>query len=91
MQEVMTSAARATTKNQAVLGEDSEYRVIDLRRFIVSLWKRRHFILKWAVGGMLLGYGAAWLMHPKYDATVRLMPPTPKQTVPRPDHEPHGC
>jgi tyrosine-protein kinase Etk/Wzc len=80
MQEVMTSAARATTKNQAVLGEDSEYRVIDLRRFIVSLWKRRHFILKWAVGGMLLGYGAAWLMHPKYDATVRLMPPTPKQT-----------
>lgn len=74
----MTSTARATTGRQAQRQDDSEYRVIDLRRFIVALWKRRYFVAGWALGGMLLAYGSAWLIHPQYDATVRMMPPTPK-------------
>ncbi|HEV2578648.1 MAG TPA: Wzz/FepE/Etk N-terminal domain-containing protein [Acidobacteriaceae bacterium] len=74
----MTSRARTATHNDVVSAEDPEYRVIDLRRFVVSIWKRRYFIVGCAIAGALLAYGAAWLMHPKYDATVRLMPPTPK-------------
>jgi uncharacterized protein involved in exopolysaccharide biosynthesis len=28
---------------------------------------------------MLVAYGLSWAIHPQYDATVRLMPPTPRQ------------
>jgi uncharacterized protein involved in exopolysaccharide biosynthesis len=84
MQDVMTRTARTATHSDVagdmVSAEDPEYRVIDLRRFVVSIWKRRYFIVGCAIGGALLAYGAAWLMHPQYDATVRLMPPTPKTT-----------
>ena len=67
-------------RSQETLRDDSDYRVIDLRRLVVALWKRRYFIAGCAIGGMLLAYGGSWLIHPEYDATVRLMPPTPKAT-----------
>lgn len=66
------------TPAQRAVEEDAEYRVVDLRRFVAALWKRRWYLLGCTVGGALLAYGAAWLMHPQYDATVRLMPPAPK-------------
>lgn len=82
MQEILTDQAGSSTRDvrMPVAGEgESEYRVIDLRRFIYRLWRRRYFIVWWAVGGMLVVYGLSWLIHPQYDAIVRLMPPTPKQ------------
>jgi tyrosine-protein kinase Etk/Wzc len=74
MQDVMSTA----TRGQAALTENSEYRTVDLRRHVAALWKRRYFVIGCAIGGGLLAYGAGWLMHPQYDATVRMMPPTPK-------------
>jgi tyrosine-protein kinase Etk/Wzc len=59
---------------------DPEYRVISLRRFLFLLWRHRYFVLLCALGGMLLCWGCAFLLHPMYDAEVRLMPPTPRQT-----------
>jgi uncharacterized protein involved in exopolysaccharide biosynthesis len=57
---------------------DAEYRVIDLRRFVFQLWFRRYLILTWALAGMVLCGGLAFVMHPMYDATVRMMPPSPR-------------
>ena len=68
-----------TVTNETMNADESEYRVIDLRRFIYRLWVRRYFIVWCAIGGMLVVYGLSWTIHPQYDATVRLMPPTPKQ------------
>lgn len=58
---------------------DAEYRTIDASRFLFLLWRRRYFVLVCALVGMVLCGGVAFLIHPAYDATVRLMPPTPKQ------------
>jgi uncharacterized protein involved in exopolysaccharide biosynthesis len=57
---------------------DAEYRVIDLHRLVFQLWRRKYVVLTWALAGMLLCYAIAWLMHPMYDATVRMMPPSPQ-------------
>lgn len=78
MPDVMTSSARLTANQQSVMTETSEYQVIDLRKLVVGLWKRRIFLAGCALGGMLLAYGYAWSVHPQYDATVRMMPPAPK-------------
>jgi uncharacterized protein involved in exopolysaccharide biosynthesis len=82
MQETLTNETGSSTRSGRTpdaSASDPEYKVIDLRRFIYQLWKRRYFVLWWAIGGMLVVYGASWLIHPQYDAEVRLMPPTPKQ------------
>ncbi|HEY4009394.1 MAG TPA: Wzz/FepE/Etk N-terminal domain-containing protein [Acidobacteriaceae bacterium] len=70
----------SVTDDNALRGDDSEYREVNLSRMILSLWTRRYFILRCALAGMLLVYGMSWLITPKYDAEVELMPPTPKQT-----------
>ena len=54
---------------------DPEYRILDLARYLRRMWRRRYFIVLASIGGALLGYGSALLQHPRYDATVRLMPP----------------
>jgi uncharacterized protein involved in exopolysaccharide biosynthesis len=80
MQETLTNETGASVKSVRVpAADEAEYQVIDLRRFIYRLWSRRYFILWCAIGCMLLAYGGSWLIHPAYDATVRLMPPTPRQ------------
>jgi len=57
---------------------DAEYRTIDMRRYIVALWRGRYMVAACAVAGMVLLGAAAYLVAPAYDATVRLMPPTPR-------------
>ncbi len=64
----------------AQLSSDAEYRFIDLRGFIFLLWLRRYAILAIALAGMLLAGLVAFVIHPSYDATVRLMPPAPKES-----------
>lgn len=58
---------------------DPEYRTIDARRFVFLFWRKRYLISAWALAGMILCWAAAFLLHPMYDATVRLMPPAPRQ------------
>jgi uncharacterized protein involved in exopolysaccharide biosynthesis len=82
MQETLTNETAPSAEQRrapALPDDESEYRVIDLRRTVRQLWRRRYFIAGWALGGMLVAYGWSWTIHPQYDATVRLMPPTPKQ------------
>ena len=71
--------APAEVDSRTDSSEDPEYRVIDLRRFVVAIWRRRYFIALSSVVGAVLAYGFAWTIHPQYDAVVRLMPPAPKQ------------
>lgn len=82
MQDTLTSETGSPTDGghaPDVNASDPDYKVIDLRRFIYALWTRRYFIAWCAIAGMLVVYGISWTIHPQYDATVRLMPPTPKQ------------
>jgi uncharacterized protein involved in exopolysaccharide biosynthesis len=82
MREILTNETESSTEGsraRAMNADESEYQVIDLRRFVYRLWRRRYFIVWCAIAGMLLAYGFSWTIHPEYDATVRLMPPTPKQ------------
>lgn len=64
------------TPNEA----DAEYRLIDLRGLVYRLWQRKRLIVGLAFTGMFVAWGGAFLIHPQYDATVRLMPPAPKET-----------
>jgi uncharacterized protein involved in exopolysaccharide biosynthesis len=59
---------------------DAEYRVIDLGKYVRLFWAARWRLAACAAAGLLLGYGIAWVLHPEYDATVRLMPPERKDT-----------
>jgi uncharacterized protein involved in exopolysaccharide biosynthesis len=57
---------------------DSDYRFIDFGKVVRLLWRYRVFLAACAVLSTLLAYGVALMIHPAYDATVRLMPPSPK-------------
>lgn len=57
----------------------SAYRVVDLRKYVFLLWWKKYFILWCGLTGLVLGAAIAFATHPMYDATVRLMPPQPKQ------------
>ena len=54
---------------------DPEYRVIDLGKVIRLFWKRRYVLVLCSLAAALVSYGCAFLIHPQYDATVRLLPP----------------
>jgi uncharacterized protein involved in exopolysaccharide biosynthesis len=75
------SETMAANKGPALRGEsrpDAEYRVIDLHRLVFELWRRKRVVLLWGLAGMVLCGGLAYLMHPMYDATVQMMPPSPR-------------
>jgi tyrosine-protein kinase Etk/Wzc len=59
-------------------GYDAEYRLIDVARIVRLVWRRRITIVLFAVGGCLVGSLAAYFIAPRYEATVRLMPPARK-------------
>jgi uncharacterized protein involved in exopolysaccharide biosynthesis len=62
-----TAAARAS---------GSDYRLIDFGKVVRLLWRYRVFLIACILVSTLLSYGASLLIHPQYDATVRLMPPS---------------
>lgn len=59
---------------------DADYSIVDLGKYVRLFWSRRLLLLTCAVIGALLGFGLALLIHPAFDATVRLMPPTHRET-----------
>jgi uncharacterized protein involved in exopolysaccharide biosynthesis len=69
------SNVQATSRADA--NRDSgEYRTVDLRKYVVTLWRKRSFLYGAAALGLVAGIATGLLMHPAYDATVRLMPPS---------------
>ncbi|HEX4155623.1 MAG TPA: Wzz/FepE/Etk N-terminal domain-containing protein [Acidobacteriaceae bacterium] len=77
----MNSEAISATEELSLdrpLQAPPEYRVIHLQKYLFLLWHRKYAVLLCALGGLVLGAAIAFVMHPMYDATVRLMPPTPK-------------
>ena len=64
------------------LQSDAEYRVLDVGRYVRVVWRGRAGILACALGGALLAGVFAWVEPPEYEASVRLMPPSPpRQTA----------
>lgn len=61
--------------------DGAEYRVVDLAKIVRLFWRRRFVILTCAIAGAVLAAIAAFLIHPAYDATVRLMPPQAKESL----------
>ena len=59
---------------------DGEYRTVELLRFVSTVWRKRSVIAGCAVMGLILGVVASIVMKPKYDATARLQPPSPRET-----------
>lgn len=60
---------------------DAEYRVVDLGKPLRVLWRGRYRVAGMAVLGGLLAVAAAFIVHPRYEATVRLMPPDHKESL----------
>lgn len=77
----MSSEAISTSEDLSVdrqLQTAPEYRVINLQKYLFLLWRRKYTVLLCALGGLVIASAIAFAMHPKYDATVRMMPPSPQ-------------
>ena len=72
-EEVLPNAATAS---------EAEYRSINLLRYWLLLKRHKRVIIVFALAGFVLGTVGAYAIHPKYDATVRFLPPAPKVTSP---------
>ena len=75
-----SSAASKSSSTAPLPPDDAEYSVVDLGKYVRLLWNRRILLLICGVIGANLGFGIALLVHPAYDATVRLMPPTHRES-----------
>jgi tyrosine-protein kinase Etk/Wzc len=59
----------------------AEYQILDLGAVLRVFLARRFTIVGWAVAGAVAAWLIAFLIHPKFDATVRLMAPPQKQSL----------
>jgi tyrosine-protein kinase Etk/Wzc len=75
----MSNESSSAIKNEWTPQLDSEYRTIDLRDFVLLLWQKKNIVFGFCLGGALVGAAAALIIHPGYDAYVRLMPPSSKE------------
>jgi tyrosine-protein kinase Etk/Wzc len=66
----------------AATNSEAEYRTISLLRYWLLLKRHKRIIIAFALAGLVLGAVAAYTIHPKYDAMVRFLPPSPKATAP---------
>ncbi len=64
-----------------VATEDTEYQTIDLMKYLVILWQQRGIIVGFALTGLVVAIIVSFVLRPKYDATARLQPPTPRQSA----------
>jgi len=56
-----------------------EYQTVNLLGTWLLLMGHRKLILSCAAAGLVLGVVAAYAIHPKFDATARFLPPSPKE------------
>ncbi len=63
--------------NQPYYEEDSE---IDIMELISKLWKRRSMIIKWCIGGAILGLIVGFSIPKTYTASVTLAPEMQQKT-----------
>jgi uncharacterized protein involved in exopolysaccharide biosynthesis len=66
--------------NREMEPADPEYRTLDLGKVVRLYWRRRYVVLACGLLGVLAAVAASFIIHPAYDATVRLMPPSPRET-----------
>jgi tyrosine-protein kinase Etk/Wzc len=64
-----------------VQAHQPEYRTVDLARYLRAIIRRKKLILIFALAGLALGGILAFIIGPRYDATVRFLPPEQKDTM----------
>jgi tyrosine-protein kinase Etk/Wzc len=69
-------------RSNAVKSSEAEYRTINLLKYWLLLRRRKRVVVAFALAGFALGAIAAYSIHPKYDAMVRFLPPSPKAVAP---------
>lgn len=79
--EPSVTAAASESPSLPLPGDGAEYRVFDVGGIVRVFAARRMTLIALAMAGAVLGWIIAFLLPPKFDATVRLMPPQSKPTL----------
>jgi tyrosine-protein kinase Etk/Wzc len=61
---------------------EPEYTTIKMSGFLRAVRRRKNLVRGFALGGLVIGILAAYALRPRYDAIVRFLPPTQKETPP---------